>query len=539
MIGPDGSCGEGLPVDATMGLQLLLVAAGAIGVAAVARRKGWPAPLLLVAAGLLVSPLVPPVPLEPELILYVFLPPLLYSAAFESSYLRLRDVKRTVGLLSVGLVLFTAAAVGTAVHLMLPDLPLALAFALGAIVAPPDAVAAVAVGRRLGLPRRALTVLIGESLFNDATALTLYRVAIGAALGGAVSLWEGLGQFLLAAVGGVVIGLALAFAFAWLFRYTRDSLVENTLMLLIPFAAYLAAESVHASGVIAVVIIGLYLGNRMHLQGFGTRLVSTAVWRVTDFLLEAVVFALIGLQFVTVTEGIIGYGAWEVAGYAAAVLMVTILSRFVWVFTVTSLVRLLSRAESRPPPGQRVVLSWAGMRGVVSLAAAFAIPPDVPARDRALLLFLTFTTVIGTLLIQGTTFPALIRRLGVSSERERYEDRLAEAAAQQAALDAGVAELERLIAQEGEPDEIQAQVIDNLRDKSWRRSLSAWERLGGGTSHGGAETPSALYRRLRRQMLQAERQVFVRLRDERRLDDEVLHEVMAQLDFEEAILERD
>ncbi|MFC5829239.1 Na+/H+ antiporter [Nonomuraea insulae] len=526
-------------MNPTMGLQLLLVAAGAIGVAAVARRKGWPAPLLLVAAGLLVSPLVPAVPLEPELVLYVFLPPLLYSAALDSSYLRLRDVKRAVGLLSVGLVLFTTAVVGLVVHLLLPELPLALAFALGAIIAPPDAVAAVAVGRRLGLPRTSLTILIGESLFNDATALTLYRVAIGAAVGGAVSLWQGLGEFLLAAVGGVAIGLALAFVFAWLFERTRDSLVENTLMLLIPFAAYLAAESVHASGVIAVVIVGLYLGNRMHLRGFGTRLVSDSVWKVTDFFLEAVVFALIGLQLVTVVEGIAGYSPWAVAGYAAAVLFVTIVARFVWVFAATYLIKMLGRGDRRPTVPQTVILGWAGMRGVVSLAAAFAIPPDVPARDRAMLLFLTFTTVIGTLLIQGTTFPALIRRLRVTSEQEQYEDRLAEAAAQQAALEAGLAELERLVGeQEGEPDEIQKQVIDQLREKSWRRSLTAWERLGGGTGQGGDETPSVLYRRLRRDMLQAERQVFVRMRDERRLDDEVLREVMAQLDFEEAILER-
>ncbi|MFC7583529.1 cation:proton antiporter [Nonomuraea antimicrobica] len=385
-----------------------------------------------------------------------------------------------------------------------------------------------------------MTLLVGESLFNDATALTLYRVAIGAAVGGSISLWQGLGEFLLAAVGGVAIGLALAFLFAWIFQHTRDSLVENTLMLLIPFGAYLAAESVHASGVIAVVVVGLYLGNRMHLRGFGTRLVSDSVWKVTDFLLEAVVFALIGLQLTTVVTGIVGYSPWQVAAYAVAVLAVTIISRFVWVFTVTYLIKALGRKNAQPTVPQTVILGWAGMRGVVSLAAAFAIPDSVPARDRAMLLFLTFTTVIGTLLIQGTTFPALIRRLGVSSAQEQYEDRLSEAAAQQAALEAGLAELERLVSAEGgEPDEIQKQVIDQLREKSWRRSLTAWERLGGGTGAGGTETPSILYRRLRREMLQAERQVFVRLRDERRLDDEVLREVMAQLDFEEAILERD
>ncbi|NUW31080.1 Na+/H+ antiporter [Nonomuraea sp. SMC257] len=524
-------------MNATTGLQLLLVAGGAVAVAAVARRRGWPAPLLLVAAGLIVSPVVPAIPLDPELVLFVFLPPLLYSAALDSSYLRLRDVWRPVALLSVGLVLVTTAAVGMAVHLLLPELPLAAAFALGAIVAPPDAVAAIAVGRRLGLPRRTLTILVGESLFNDATALTAYRVAIGAATGATVDLAMAAGEFVYAAAAGVGIGLALALAFAWVFRHTRDSLVENTLMLLIPFAAYLAAESVHASGVISVVIVGLYLGNQMHLRGFGTRLVSASVWKVTDFFLETIVFALIGLQLVTVVRGVGGYGAAELALYAGVVFLVTVLVRFAWMFPAAYVPRLLRRGDDRPAPAQVVIVSWAGMRGVVSLAAAFAIPDDVPGRP--MLLFLTFTTVIGTLLVQGLSFPALIRRLRVSSEEERYQDLLAEANAQQAALTAGLERLDRAVeAEGGEPDEIQKQVIDQLKEKSWRRSLTAWERLGGGTAQGGAETPSALYRRLRRDMLRAEREVFVRLRDERSLDDEVMREVMAQLDFEEAILDR-
>ncbi|MET7463649.1 Na+/H+ antiporter [Nonomuraea sp. NPDC005501] len=523
-------------MNATTGLQLLLMAGGAVAVAAVARRKGWPAPLLLVAAGLIVSPVVPAVPLDPELVLFVFLPPLLYSAALDSSYLRLRDVRRSVAMLSVGLVLATTAAVGLVVHLLLPELPLAAAFALGAIVAPPDAVAAVAVGRRLGLPRRPLTILIGESLFNDATALTAYRVAIGAAVGGTVDLAVAAGEFLYAAVAGVGIGLALAFVFAWVFRHTRDSLVENTLMLLIPFAAYLTAESVHASGVISVVIVGLYLGNQMHLRGFGTRLVSASVWKVTDFFLETIVFALIGLQLVTVVRGVSGYGAGELVLYAVVVFLTTVLVRFAWMLPAAYVPRLLGRGEGTLPTPQVVIVGWAGMRGVVSLAAAFSIPADVPGRT--MLLFLTFTTVIGTLLVQGLSFPALIRRLRVSSEEERYQDTLAEASAQQAALTAGLEALDRAVEGDGEPDEIQKQVIDQLKEKSWRRSLSAWERLGGGTAQGGAETPSALYRRLRRDMLQAEREVFVRLRDERSLDDEVMREVMAQLDFEEAILER-
>ncbi|WP_214320024.1 Na+/H+ antiporter [Nonomuraea sediminis] len=525
-------------MDRTLILDVLLIAAGAIAVAAVARRMGWPAPLLLVLAGLAVSPFVPNVPLNPDLVLFVFLPPLLYSAALDSSYLKLRDVKQAVGMLSIGLVIFTTVVVGLVVHLLLPDLSLAAAFALGAIIAPPDAVAAVAVGRRLGLPRRSLTILIGESLFNDATALTLYRVAIGAAIGGTVSLFQGVGQFLYSAAVGVVIGLALAFVFGWILQRVRDSLVENTVMLLIPFGVYLAAESVHASGVIAVVIVGLYLGNRMYHTGFGTRLVSDAVWRVTAFFLETIVFALIGLQLVPVIKGIAGRSAWQVVGVAAAVFLVTVLARFVWVFVVTYLLRMLRR-DFKPDPKVTVILGWAGMRGVVSLAAAFAIPVTMAERDRAMLLFLTFTTVIGTLLVQGMSFPWLIRRLRVSSEQEIYEDRLAEASAQQAALTAGLEKLDEMVEREGgKPDEIQKQVIDQLKEKTWRRSLTAWERLGGGTGQGGSETPSALYRRLRREMMQTEREVFIRLRDERRLDDEVLREVMASLDFEEAILER-
>lgn len=527
-------------MNPTMGVHLLLVAAGAIAVAAVARRKGWPAPLLLVLAGLAVSPFLPATELDPELVLYVFLPPLLYSASLDSSYLNLRDVKRPVALLSIGLVLFTTFVVGMVVHLLVPTLPMAAAFALGAIVAPPDAVAAVAVGRRLGLPRRSLTILVGESLFNDATALTAYRVAI-AAVGGTIVMVDAVGQFLYAAVVGVLIGLALAWVLAWILERVRDSLVETTVMILIPFAVYLLTETVHASGVIAVVVLGLYLGHRMHRRGFGTRLVSDAVWRVTDFFLESIVFALIGLQLLPILQGLQGWTPWQLAGYALAVFAAVVVARFVWVFPVSFAQSWLLSRLPRPSAKQIVIIGWAGMRGVVSLAAAFAIPLTVGKDafpDRDLLLFLTFTTVIGTLLVQGLSFPWLIRRLRVTSEQERYEDNLAEASAQQAALTAGLERLDAVVAQEGEPDEIQRDVIEQLRAKSQRRALTAWERLGGGTGQDGTETPSVYYKRLRREMLDAEREVFVRLRDERRLEDEVMRRVMADLDFEEALLER-
>ncbi|RBQ19545.1 Na+/H+ antiporter [Spongiactinospora rosea] len=527
-------------MDAATGLRLLALAAGAIALAAIARRRGWPAPLVLVAAGLLVSfvPGVPVYRLDPEIVLLVFLPPLLYSAALDSSFLRLRDFKRAVGLLSVGLVLFTTLAIGLVMHLLIPQLDLAAAFALGAIVAPPDAVAAVAVARRLGLPRRMITILVGESLFNDATALTVYRVAVAAAMGQGITLLGGMLDFLIAAVGGVLIGLAVAWALGWVLERIRDPLVENTIILLIPFGAYLAAEAVHASGVISVVIVGLYIGHRMHRAGFGTRLLSDALWRVIDFFLETIVFALIGLQLHSiVSDALKVHDPWTLAGYALAIFGTAVATRFVWMVPAAALPPVLSKkVREREGPmslSRTVAVSWAGMRGVVSLAAAFALPEDM--EGRALLLFLTFAVVIGTLLVQGLTFPALIRWLKITSDREVYDDNLAEAAAQQAAATAALATL---------PDEataspVHAEVIGQLRAKEERRTLNAWERLGGGTGQEGEETPGAAYRRMRREMLTAEREVFVRLRDERRIDDEVLRRVMQELDFEEAILERD
>ncbi|GAA3155622.1 Na+/H+ antiporter [Planomonospora alba] len=527
-------------MDRSTALHLLIVPAVAVAVAAVSRRRGWPSPLILVLAGLVLSPFVPGYALDPEIVLLVLLPPLLYSAAVDSSYLGLRVVRRPVLLLSVGLVLFSTLAIGWVTHLLLPGLPLAAAFALGAVVAPPDAVAAVAVARRLGLPRKVITILVGESLFNDATALTAYRVAVAAVVGEGIT-WLGvLGQFLYAAAGGAVIGLALAWLLSKGLRALRDALVENTVLLLTPFGAYLAAELVHASGVVSVVVAGLYIGHRMPRSGFGTRLMSRTVWKIIDFFLESIVFALIGLQMWPIVEAIDWAHPLEPAGMALAVFATAVAARVVWVVPALHLPRLLSRAvrrhEADPPSWRNVaVISWAGMRGVVSLAAAFAIPEDFP--ERPTLLFLTFTAVIGTLLLQGLSFPALIRRLRISNEQEAFADDLAEAAAQQAAASAALARLDELVA-DGIVD-VHEEVVEQLRMRAERRALTAWERLGGGTGSGGEETPGTVYRRLRREMLAAEREVLVRFRDERRIDDEVLRRAMIEIDFEEATLGRD
>ncbi|MBA8952386.1 Na+/H+ antiporter [Actinomadura namibiensis] len=533
-------------MGATHALWLLAVPVCALGVAALARRYAISAPLALVVAGLLVS-LVPGVPefrLDPEFVLFVFLPPLLFSAAWQSSYYDLRENRRPIGLLSVGLVLFTTLAVGYTAHLLVPDLPLAAALALGAIVAPPDAVAAVSVAQRLGLPRRVVTILVGESLFNDATALTAFRVALAAAVGAGFTLADGMGRFLFAAGVGAAVGLLLGPPLHWLRTRLNDPLAENSVVVVAPFAAYLTAEAVHASGVIAVVVSGLYLGHRFTESPAVSRLIGHSFWKVMVFLLESVVFLLIGLQLPSVLKGLSGYGWGSLTWWALAVFAVTVVARFVWVFTGYLPFRLTPAGRRRPRTldwRAKIVVSWAGMRGVVSLAAAFAVPATVaggaPFPGRDLIVFLTFTTVLGTLLVQGLTFPPLIRWLGVAAERERYEDSVAEAGAQHAAANAAMARLEELAADTG--DMLDPTVVERLRAMAEHRQLRAWERLGGGTGPEGEEVPTAVYRRLRREMLAAERATLVRMRNERRIDDEVLQRMLHELDLEEAALNRD
>ncbi|MFL6129937.1 MAG: Na+/H+ antiporter [Mycobacteriales bacterium] len=518
----------------------MLLLAGAAAVAGLARRLNLSAPLLLVVAGLAVSflPQVGEYQLEPEVVLYLILPPLLFAAAWQSSVINFRQNARAIGLLSVGLVLFTTVTVGLAVHAVVPDLPLAAAFALGAIVSPPDAVAATAVGRTVGLPRRLMTILAGESLINDATALTAFRVAVVAATAGAFSIWKGIEQFLLAGLGGAVVGLVLGVLAERLLQVLHDSVLENTLVLLVPFVGYAAAEQVHASGVLGVVVAGLYLGHRSpRRQTAATRLQGTAVWRMIEFLLESVVFALIGLQLPTVLDNLSDRPTGELVLAAVVTLGVLITSRFVWVYPATYLPRLIPKVAARdpsPPWQYPTVLAWAGMRGVVSLAAAFALEQTFPGRD--LILFLTFVVVVGTLLVQGLTLPALIRRLGVVG-RDEQQDLVREAGAQHAAANAALQRLDRELEASGQ---VPRDVVDRLREKAELRQFGAWERLGGRSGGDGfQEPPTVSFRRLRRAMIEAEREVFIDLRDRGQIDEEVLSRVQRELDLEESILERD
>ncbi|AIS00466.1 Na+/H+ antiporter [Streptomyces glaucescens] len=525
-------------------MPLLLLVAGSAVIAAAGRRTPVPAPLLLVAAGLAVSsvPGVPEFALDPHVVLPLLLPPLLHTAATDSSYLDLRAQLRPVALLSVGYVLFATVAVGWAAHLIVPGLPLTAALVLGAVVAPPDAVAATAIARRVGLPSRITTILQGESLVNDATAITAYRVALAAAVGEGATWPEGVGDFLLAAVGGIGIGLLLMVPIHWLRTHLKEALLQNTLSLLIPFVAYAAAEEVHASGVLAVVVVALYLGHRAWEVDFATRLQEEAVWKMVAFVLESSVFALIGLQLPVVLRGLGDYEGADAAWYALAVFLVVVAARFLWVYPATFLPRALSarirKREDNPTWKGAFVISWAGMRGVVSLAIAFSIPVTVDGEHfpgRNLILFLTFTTVIGTLVVQGLTLPPLIRLLRLPG-RDPQAETLAEANAQAQASRAAEQRLDELLADER--NALPQPLADRLRTVLERRRNAVWERLGQPNPITG-ETADDTYRRLAREMIGAEREVFVKLRDLRYIDDEMLRTLLRRLDLEEAAAYRE
>jgi Na+/H+ antiporter len=514
---------------------VVLLSVAVLG-AALARRCGFLAPIVLLIAGLGLSlvPGFPQVHLEPELVLIGILPPLLYVAALQTSVPAFKFNLRPILLLAVGLVLVTAFTVGFVVHFFLPQVPLAICVALGAIVAPPDAVSATAVARRIGLPRRVVTILEGESLLNDATALVVLRVAAPVA-GTAVGFLDIGGQVVLKAGGGLLIGMIGAVAAAWLHKKIRDSMLDDAVSLLTPFIVVIIAERLQTSSVVAVVVAGLYLGHRIPVLLSPTaRLQMEAVWRLVTFLLEGIVFLLVGLQLRQLV-GSLETSPETAAKLTAAVFGTLVVVRFLWMYPATYLARLVPRIrarEQRPPPAVPTVIAWAGMRGVVTLAAALSLeepmsrwlPVDYP---RDLFVFIAFAMIVLTLLLQGTTLPMLARRLGVRAD-STTEDALAEAGVQHAASRAA---RERLDAQ---ADGVPAAVLERLRGIADVRANLAWERLGSQDQ----ETPSQAYGRLRRDMIEAERDVFRIARDEGRIPEEVLNRAQRDLDLEESQLNR-
>ncbi|WP_432835587.1 Na+/H+ antiporter [Dactylosporangium sp. CA-092794] len=517
-------------LDNIVGLIAVVVATSVV-----ARRIGVLSPILLVIVGIGISfiPGLLEVELDPEVVLVGILPPILYVAALETSMPAFKFNLRPILLLAVGLVLFTAAAVGFTLHMLLPGVPLAACFALGAVVAPPDAVAATAVARRIGLPRRVVTVLEGESLINDASALVTLRVAVAAAVGQAVDGWSIAWQASVAVIGGIAIGVAGGIVVGFVHKRIGNPLIDNAVSLLTPWVVFLPAEALGASGVVSVVVCGLSLGHRMPtLMSAASRLQMDAFWRMVKFLLEGAVFLLVGLQLRGIVAHVERSFAFT-AGALAAVVGAVLLTRIAWVFATTYLSRLVPggrRRDSGLPLAIPAVISWAGMRGAVTLAAALSLPETLAGGDfypRGLFVILAFGVIVATLVLQGATLPAVARRLKVPADDVK-EDALAEASVQHEASRAGKARLEELAGDA--PDG----VIERLRQLALSRSNMAWERLG----RAEVETPSAAYARLRREMLIAEREVFRKARDTGRIPEETLRQAQREMDLEESLLER-
>ena len=514
-------------------LLLALIVAVA-GLSVLARVVRVPYPILLVLGGLVLGfvPGMPEVALPPELVLVAFLPPLLYWSGFFASPRDLRADVRAISMLAVGLVLATTAAVAAVAMATVDGMTWPVAFALGAIVSPTDPLAASAIGRRLGVPRRLLTVLEGESLVNDATALVTYRVAV-AAVGGGFVAWQAGLRFVVGVAGGVAIGLAVGWLVAELRRRLDDPVVEIVVSVFTGYAAYLPADLLGVSGVLAAVTTGLYVGWRApQLASATTRLLGFSFWEVLVYLLNAILFILVGLQLRPILEELAGTSAALLVFQGALISAVVVGVRLAWGFSVPYLVRLLDRRPSqvmrRVGARGRLLLGWSGMRGAVSLAAALALPLDFPLRD--LILFLTFSVILVTLVVQGLTLPALIRRLRFeeddSEEREEVRARLA---ATSAALD----RLEELAGEDWTRDDTVERLHGMFEFR--RRRLKA--RGGYLEDEDGTEDRSLAYQRLVRELLEAQRLAIVRLRNQGQISSDVMHRIERELDLEDSRLE--
>jgi monovalent cation/hydrogen antiporter len=511
------------------------------GLNVLAQRLSIPYPIVLVLGGLVVGavPGIPNIALNPELVLVIFLPPLLYSASIFADLQALRANLRPILLLAIGLVLATMVLVAAIGHAVI-GLTWPMAFALGAICAPTDPIAATTIMRNLGVPRTLVNVAEGESLVNDATALVAYRVAVAAAVGGSFSPVHAGLELVGAALGGIAIGAIVGYVITAVRRRLDDTTTELTISLLTAYAAFIPADELGFSGVLAVVTAGLWIGWQAPiLITPQTRLEGNAMWRILVFLLNATLFMLIGLQLPLILDGVAGRTAGQLIGYAALVSVTVIGARFLWLFTVPYLTRLLDRRPAqrlrRVGWRLRVVGAWSGMRGAVSLAAALALPLEThagtPLPDRDLVLFLTFALILVTIVGQGLTLPALIRMLRVQEDgsEEQREELRARLVAAQAALDAidGIEE-------EGWARE---DTLERLRGLYRFRQRRFKTRAGKIEDEDGIEERSLSYQRLMHLLSTAQREAVVDLRNRGEISSDVMHLIERELDLEESRLE--
>ncbi len=505
---------------------VLALIAACIGFALVARRLNLPYAVILVIGGIALAfiPGLPTVTLDPALALAFFLPPLLQASAWRTDWRAFRSEFRPILFLAVGAVLFTAVCIAVVAKLLIPGLPWAAAVALGAIVAPPDAVAAAAVLGRLPMPRRLVTVLEGESLVNDATALVLYRFAIAAVAAGGIALDQAVGSFFLVALGGILVGWGVGLACAWAFQRLKDPLLEIAASFVGCFGSFFAAEALGLSGVIAVVTTGLVLGQLQHrILAPESRISAQAVWGFVEFVLTSLIFILVGLQLRGILNRISEHGVLELAFLAVTLSLTLILSRFAWVFPMALIPGVLPGAAEgarRAPLGHLVVISWSGMRGVVSLAAALALPLDFPYRD--LLVFLAFCAILATLVLQGTTLEWVIRRLGVA-EKPVAGMAPAEAQARRQIARATLAEVE-----ERAEDILEGAVARDLLAEFRERA-----RIYRGVADGGGHAELEARMRIRLAALRAGRRALLDQHREGAVNDMMLARLAHEMDLEE------
>ena len=509
-------------------LVLALLAAVA-ALVTIARRIGIAYPILLLIGGLVLGlvPGVPAVRLEPDVIFLIVLPPLLYRAAYFTPLRSLRANLGTISALAVALVVATALGVAAVARMLVPEIPWSVAIVLGAIVAPPDAIAATAIASRLGLPRQIVTILEGESLLNDATALTMYSIALAVAAGGVFSPSTAAVTFAGALLGGGAIGVAIGWVVAQIRRRIEDTPVEITISLLTPYAAYLPAERLGASGVIAVVAAGLYLGHRgARIAGADARLTGRAVWETVTFLLNGFVFVVMGLEAPLLVRAITPSFAIALVGIGLAVCGVLVIVRVVFIFAT---VYLPQRVRGERDTACSIVLSWAGMRGVVSLAAALAVPTALPAGGqfpaREPLVIATVTVIVFTLVGQGLTLPWLIRRLGIGSHLALRQE---EALARQALLEAAGRRIDELypVWPGHRP------LLDQMRATYQHRSEHV-DRQRHPAREDEEDRELIEHREIQRTVIDSEREALMRLRAEGEIGEEVLRELERELDLEE------
>jgi Na+/H+ antiporter len=510
---------------------------GVAGLAILAGKLSVPYPITLVAGGALIGfvPGVPNVELDPDLVLLIFLPPLLYGAAFFTS---LRDLKRNarpILLLAVPLVGVTMCAVAVVAHHVI-GLGWPEAFVLGAIVSPTDAVAPAEILRRLNAPRRMLTVIEGESLTNDGTALVLYKVALAAVVTGSFSFWEASLKFVANGVGGIAIGLAAGWLITELRSRVDDPPTEITISLLSAYAAYLPAEELGLSGVLAAVTTGIYVGwNTPRLTTPLMRLQGVAVWEILTFLLNAVLFLLVGLQLPSVIDHINGHTTGELIGWGALVAGVVIGVRLVWQFTVVYLIRAIDRREvqraRRAGWRMRLIGGWSGMRGSVSLAAALALPATIDSGDRfpsrSLIIYLAFAVILVTIVGQGLTLGPLIRLLGIEDDGAEERE---EVAARVRVAEAAMARIDELVAEDWVRDETAERVRALLEYRRRRFSAAA---DGDGAEY---EERTSRYIRLMYEVFDAQREELISMRNRGDISDEVRRRMERELDLEESRL---